>query len=144
MAIFSFRIVLFIVDHLSMWFILCEGAEAPFMFRVAIRMFALFFIWVWLFVPLGEGAAVSCMFPPVAYGGARRLLGISGMSAVGAERGILVGLFVEWVYLSVLCRFQFLFTCVPIYYGHFLESASRFGPVPVPEGCCVASSFKVN
>jgi len=98
-----------------MWFILCVGAEAPFIFKVAMRMFALFLGLVCSFVPLGEGAAVSCIFPPVAYGGAHRLLGISGMSAVGVERGILVGLLGEWGYLSVLCQFQ-----ISIYMWYYL------------------------
>src|SRR6266849_4286201 len=42
MAIFSVLIVLFIVIHLSIWFIPCVGAVALFRFSVAIFIFALF------------------------------------------------------------------------------------------------------
>jgi hypothetical protein len=68
MAIFSVFIVLFIVDHLSMWFMFCVGAEAPLTFRVAILMFALFFGWVRLVVSPSRGgvSASDCHAQPRA------------------------------------------------------------------------------
>ena len=77
-AIFSVLIVLFIVAHLSMWFMFCVGVVAPFKLSVAIIMFALFLggfrslfslaagfsfpIWF----TLSLGFSMSCWFPLAA------------------------------------------------------------------------------
>ena len=67
MAIFSILIVLLIVVHLSMWFILCVGAVALFMFIVMMLIFTLFKMFLSLF-SLGILAVIAGWFAlPAAF-----------------------------------------------------------------------------
>src|SRR5258707_7243996 len=70
-AILLFLIMLFTVDHLSIWSILSDGAAAPFMLSIAMQMFALLFVGVCVFISLcSVVSGLIWVSLPVAFGGA--------------------------------------------------------------------------
>lgn|SRR5258708_7504248 len=95
MAILFPLIVLFTIDHLSVRSIPCDGASAPFIFNVAILMFALFLWCMFLSVAPDVGVpAVGWVVLLAAFGGACIAL---------VEVGVLIPLHTGWLLWGCIC-----------------------------------------
>ena len=102
-AILFVLIVLLIVDHFSIRFMLFEGMVAPFIFIVAIVMFAFFLCMLLSLLHVEPGGAVFGFCPTILWWGSGGVVGAGFCLPVRAGLGMWAGIGMGGT--GQLCRF---------------------------------------